>query len=63
MSDGELMEGSVWEAVLMISSLKINIIVIVDYNGLQSSTFSKILIKHFFQLIKNLKLLVGTDKM
>ena len=28
MSDGELMEGSVWEAVLMISSLKINNIVV-----------------------------------
>lgn len=42
LSDGELMEGSVWEAVLMISSLDLNnIIVVVDFNGLQSSTFSK----------------------
>jgi transketolase len=43
LSDGELMEGSVWEAVLLIASLKINnISVIVDYNGLQSSTFNKV---------------------
>lgn len=42
MSDGELQEGSVWEALLSISSLKIkNIIVIVDNNGLQSSTWAK----------------------
>lgn len=41
LSDGELMEGSVWESVLMISSFKIsNIIVIIDYNDLQSATWS-----------------------
>ena len=56
MSDGELMEGSVWEAVLMISSLKINnIIVIVDYNGLQSSTFSKDTHKTLFPIDKKFK--------
>ncbi|EMH80511.1 transketolase, beta subunit [alpha proteobacterium HIMB114] len=39
MSDGELMEGSVWEAVLTISSLKLNnIILIIDNNDLQSAT-------------------------
>ena len=44
MSDGELQEGSVWEAILSISSLKIkNIIVIVDNNGLQSSLGQKTL--------------------
>jgi transketolase len=38
-SDGELMEGSVWEYVLTISSLKLNnIILIVDNNDLQSAT-------------------------
>jgi len=38
-SDGELMEGSVWESVLLISSLKINnIILIIDNNDLQSAT-------------------------
>lgn len=38
-SDGELMEGSVWEMVLTISSLKINnIVLIVDNNDLQSAT-------------------------
>ncbi len=38
-SDGELMEGSTWENLLLISSLKLNnIIVIVDNNDLQSAT-------------------------
>ena len=42
LSDGEMMEGSVWEAVLIISSLKINNIkIIIDNNGLQSSTWNK----------------------
>ena len=41
-SDGELMEGTTWEYLLMISSLKINNInLFIDFNGLQSSTFSK----------------------
>ena len=39
LSDGELQEGSVWEAALLISSLNLNnIVIIVDYNGFQSST-------------------------
>jgi transketolase len=38
-SDGELQEGSVWEAILFISSRKLkNIILIIDNNNLQSST-------------------------
>ena len=38
-SDGELMEGSIWESVLMISSFKLNnIILLVDNNDLQSAT-------------------------
>ena len=38
-SDGELMEGSLWESVLMISSFKLNnIILFVDNNDLQSAT-------------------------
>jgi transketolase len=42
LSDGELQEGSVWESALLISSLKINnIIIVVDNNGLQSSTWAK----------------------
>lgn len=41
-SDGELMEGTTWEYLLTISSLNIfNINLFIDYNGLQSSTFSK----------------------
>jgi transketolase len=39
MSDGELQEGSVWEAALIIGALNLkNIIVIIDNNDLQSST-------------------------
>jgi len=39
LSDGELQEGSIWESVLLISSLKLNnIVVIIDNNNLQSST-------------------------
>lgn len=39
MSDGELMEGSVWEAALLSSSLNLNnLIVIIDNNNLQSAT-------------------------
>jgi len=41
-SGGELMEGTTWEYLLTISSLNIfNINLFIDYNGLQSSTFSK----------------------
>ena len=39
LSDGELMEGSVWETVLIISSLNLNnIIIVIDNNDLQSAT-------------------------
>ena len=39
MSDGELMEGSVWESILFIAAQSIsNIIIIVDNNNLQSAT-------------------------
>jgi transketolase len=42
LSDGEMHEGSVWEAALTISSINLNnLIIIIDYNGLQSSTWSK----------------------
>ncbi len=38
-SDGELMEGSIWESILFISSNKINNIkLIIDNNNLQSAT-------------------------
>ena len=41
MSDGELHEGSIWEAALLIGSLKLkNITLIIDNNDLQSSTKS-----------------------
>jgi transketolase len=37
LSDGEVQEGSTWEAVLMASSLGLeNIVAVVDYNNLQS---------------------------
>lgn len=39
MSDGELMEGSVWESVLFIAARLIkNIVIVVDNNNLQSAT-------------------------
>jgi transketolase len=42
LSDGELQEGSVWEAALIISSLSLcNIVVIIDNNDFQSSTRTK----------------------
>ena len=42
LSDGELMEGSNWEYILTISSLKLNnVCIFIDFNGLQSSTWSK----------------------
>ncbi len=42
MSDGELMEGSVWEASLFISSNNINnLVLIIDNNNLQSATSNK----------------------
>ena len=37
-SDGELQEGSTWEAIITISSLKLkNLILVIDNNDLQSS--------------------------
>lgn len=37
LSDGELQEGSTWEAVMLIPSLKLkNVIIIIDNNNLQS---------------------------
>lgn len=42
MSDGELMEGSVWEAALFIASNNINnLVLIIDNNNLQSATSNK----------------------
>ena len=39
MSDGELMEGSVWESILFIAAKSINnIIIVIDNNNLQSAT-------------------------
>jgi transketolase len=43
LSDGELHEGSTWESILLIPSLKIkNITMIIDNNNLQSSTWTNI---------------------
>ena len=37
LSDGELQEGSTWEAIMLIPALKLNnIIVVIDNNDLQS---------------------------
>lgn len=35
-SDGELQEGQTWEAIMFAQTYNLNLIVIVDYNGLQS---------------------------
>ncbi len=41
-SDGELMEGTTWEYILTISSLRLNnVILFIDFNGLQSSSWNK----------------------
>ena len=43
LSDGELHEGSTWESILLIPSLKVNnITMIIDNNNLQSSTWTNI---------------------
>lgn len=39
MSDGELMEGSVWESILFIAAKSINnLVIVIDNNNLQSAT-------------------------
>ena len=44
--DGECQEGSVWEAIMCISSYKLdNVTVIVERNGLQASDFTENLIE------------------
>ena len=56
------MEGSIWEAVLTISSLKLNnITLIIDNNDLQSATRQATHTSHFIQSKKNLKLLNGNQ--
>ena len=61
LSDGELQEGSTWEAVLAISSLNLNnVIVVIDNNDYQSLEKHQSPIRISIQLKKNLKILVGT---
>ena len=37
-SDGELMEGSTWEAIMLAATLQVpNLVMLVDYNGMHSS--------------------------
>jgi transketolase len=46
MSDGELNEGTTWESLLFASSHKLdNLIVIIDYNKIQSLDFTKNVLK------------------
>jgi transketolase len=46
LSDGELNEGSTWEAVLFAAHHKLdNLVVIVDYNKMQALGFTKDIIK------------------
>lgn len=59
MGDGELAEGQVWEAVTATSFYKPNnLIVIIDYNKLQSTGFIKDRY-NLGNLKKGLKLLAG----
>ena len=61
LSDGELQEGSTWEAVLAISSLNLNnVIVVIDNNDYQSLEKTSISHPHLYPIEKNLKILVGT---
>ena len=50
-SDGELQEGSTWEALMMIANLKLNnIVCFLDHNGSQSFGITKNITPIFIQL-------------
>ena len=53
MSDGEVQEGSTWEATLMASSLKVsNLVVFIDNNNMQSATFTTDTHPSFYPVIE-----------
>ena len=56
LSDGELQEGSTWEAVLAISSLNLNnVIVVIDNNDYQSLEKTSISHPHLYPIEKKFK--------
>ena len=56
LSDGELQEGSTWEAILMASSLKIaNLVVMVDNNDFQTVGRTSITHPSFYPLLDKLQ--------
>ena len=62
-SDGELMEGSIWESILFISSNRINNIkLIIDNNNLQSATRATDTHPSLYPIKKNLGPLDGMLK-
>jgi transketolase len=55
-SDGELQEGSTWEALMMISNLKLdNIICFLDHNGSQSFGITKKYHPNFYPIKDKIK--------
>ena len=53
LSDGELQEGSTWEAMMMAANLNLdNLICFLDHNGSQSFGKTKLFIPNFTQLKK-----------
>ena len=56
LSDGELQEGSTWEAVIAIGALKLNnIVVLIDNNNLQSFEFTSNSHKNLYPIYQKYK--------
>lgn len=57
LSDGEIQEGSTWEALMLAPSLKLNnLVAIVDYNDYQSMERTSVSYPHLFPLHDKLRL-------
>ena len=55
-SDGELQEGSTWEALMMISNLKLdNLVCLLDHNGSQSFGITKKYHPNFYPIKQKIK--------
>ena len=56
LSDGEMQEGSTWEALMMLSSLRLtNVVVFVDNNDLQSLGRTSVTHPSFYPLVDKLR--------
>ena len=63
LSDGELQEGSTWEAIMLIPALKLkNVIMIIDNNNLQSLEKTSKTHPNLYPIEKNYPSLVGVLK-